>query len=128
MNDQLIIDLKRARQELRTQRPYHPTTPLSREQVIGCFAVARKQEEAVMALFSHLQRPMTASEVWSLCCDAGKKWPLTSVRRAITNLSNDDALVHLHDMSREGIYGKPETFYALPGHQAALPLPKVAGF
>lgn len=105
-----------------TTQAYWPTTPLSREQVIGCFAVARKQEDAVMALFRHRQRPMTASEVWRLCCDAGKQWPLTSVRRAISNLSSDGALTHLHDMSREGIYGKPETFYALQGHQAALPL------
>ena len=39
-------------------------------------------------------------------------WPLTSVRRAITNLSSDGELVKTNDKVT-GIYGKPEHLWRL---------------
>lgn len=106
------------------QSRYYQTTPLTDEQLIGAFILAECQDEMVMAIFRHRRRPMTPRQVWGICNDAGKDWELTSIRRSMTNLAKDGALVHWPDHARMGPKGRPETLWALPGHQAARPLPK----
>lgn len=43
------------------------------------------------------------------------KWPITSIRRAITNLTNDGELVK-HDRMRMGDYGKDNHTWSLGRH------------
>ena len=54
-----------------------------------------------------------------VCESAGRRWPLTSIRRAITNLTTDERLVRL-DFQRTGIYGRPEHLWAVATPQRPL--------
>jgi hypothetical protein len=74
---------------------------------------ARNQDAVVLDVFRQHDRPLTPSDVWRLTSDAGHRWPLTSIRRAITNLTDDGQLVKL-PKQRTGIYGKPEHHWSLP--------------
>lgn len=100
---------------MKRARPYYyDTTPMSRDEAIRSVRTARRQEEAVLAFFRAAPAGRFApSQVMAACERQGKRWPLTSIRRAITNLTSAGALVHLHDMTRPGLYGKPETLWRL---------------
>ncbi|MCE7031760.1 hypothetical protein LY625_03860 [Lysobacter sp. GX 14042] len=93
---------------------YWPTTPIRRDELATAVRTASRQDEAVMAVYRAAGRPLSASQVWRSCEAQGRRWPLTSIRRSITNLMNAGALVHLPTQTRTGIYGRPETLYALP--------------
>jgi len=43
----------------------------------------------------------------------GQEWPITSIRRAITNLTDDEKIVKTQKTTK-GIYGKKEHLWALP--------------
>ena len=68
-----------------------------------------KQENYILAFFKHEQEPMSPSMVHKAFNNV---WPLTSVRRAITNLSSDGELLKTNDKVT-GIYGKPEHLWRL---------------
>lgn len=93
---------------------YWPTTPMSRDELAAAIKSTDTQDDAVLAVYNAAGRPLSASQVWRACEAQGRRWPLTSIRRSITNLTNAGALVHLHSETRTGIYGRPETLYALP--------------
>lgn len=95
---------------------YYQKTPLSRDEAIAAVRDAKRQEDAVLAFFRAAPAGMfSPSQVFAACERQGKHWPLTSIRRAITNLTSAGALVHLRDMTRPGPYGKPETLWRLAG-------------
>ena len=100
----------------RPQRPYHATTPLTQQQLAGAMRTAEQQDEAVLAIFRATQQPMAPSQVWQVGIDHGRRWLLTSVRRSITNLADENCrvLVKLQGQSRPGPYGKPEGLWCLP--------------
>jgi hypothetical protein len=106
---QMALDFTRRRPQV----PYWPTTPLTREQMVGALRLAEQQDEAVLAIFRGNPRALSPSQVWAIGQENGRQWLLTSVRRSITNLTNADVLVHLH-ASRMGPYGRPEGLWALP--------------
>ena len=66
----------------------------------------RSQEEIVYDIFKRYKK-LTASEAHELF---PKNVPLTSVRRAISNLQYDNKLVRL-EQTRTGIYGAAEHYY-----------------
>ena len=66
---------------------------------------ARKQKDQIFALFRHTLRPMTPAEIWEHYGYKNNNVPLTSIRRAITNLENE-GLLKKTDIQKEGIYGK----------------------
>jgi Fe2+ or Zn2+ uptake regulation protein len=98
---------------------FHNTVGLRGQPLIDAVRAAEGQEAIVLAVFEHAGRALTPSEVWRLISDAGHLWPLTSVRRAISNLTREGLLVKL-DVQRTGIYGKPEHHWALPTGQGEL--------
>ena len=118
MNPLPPIDFATAKRERRPQRPYWPTTPLSQEQLAGAIRVAEQQDELVLAIFRAHQRAMTPSEVWRIGTEGGRQWPLTSVRRSMTNLANAEVLVRL-SMTQQSPYGRPEHCWALPIQEKA---------
>lgn len=108
-----------------SQRPcrvprYWPTTPLTREEAIGALHVAKLQDEAVLAIFRRLHgQALTPSQVHRIGVEhGGRQWLITSVRRSITNLTDDGVLQRL-DALRRGPHGKPEHVWTLT---AALPV------
>lgn len=94
---------------------YHATTP--GEDFAARDAKARKQDERVLDLFRDCADSMlTASMVFQhfdyLHKSSGHpRILLTSVRRAMSNLTRDGLLVHHKDIHRIGPHGASETFY-----------------
>jgi len=86
---------------------FHNTNRLTGAALADAEAVAATQEDIILALYRVLRRAMSPSQVWQRLTDAGHAWPLTSVRRAITNLADQGHLVQTPHM-RVGLYGKRE--------------------
>ena len=73
-------------------------------------AKAKNQEEKIMNCFYHYEKPLSPSMLISL---SGLNCPITSIRRAMTNLSKEGKL----EKTKEyviGHYGKKEHLWALP--------------
>jgi hypothetical protein len=70
-------------------------------------ALAKGQNEAVLVIFANAGRPMTPSEVRSHCLRAGRRWPIVSIRRAITTLTKEHKL-RKTDTLKPGPEGAPE--------------------
>lgn len=92
----------------RARIAYWPTTPLTREQMAGAVRIADRQDEAVLLIFRHYAgRELAPSQL------------LTSVRRAISTLTNYDALERGQRI-HAGPNGRPEHTWRLPrGGEAA---------
>lgn len=88
---------------------YYNTNQLSAFELLEAIGKAETQEEAVLKIFQKHKR-FTASDVWKWY--GRDKCPLTSIRRAITDLCNEGRLVKCTEM-KEGLYGKPEHYYRL---------------
>lgn len=58
---------------------------------------------------------MSPSQIFKFLSDKGYKYPLTSVRRAISDLTKDEILVKDTDEKKMvmGLYGKPEHTWKL---------------
>ena len=64
---------------------------------------AQKQEEKILAVFKCARAKLiTPPEVYTAL---GERYPITSIRRAITNLTNA-GLLEKTDKKKEGLYGK----------------------
>ncbi len=66
---------------------------------------AKKQKEQILAIYKHTLRPMTPAEIWESYGFKNNNTPLTSVRRAITNLEAD-GLLKKTNIQKPGLYGK----------------------
>ncbi|GAB3744916.1 hypothetical protein [Lysobacter olei] len=98
---------------------YFNTSRLTGAELAQAIADAAKQEDAVLAIYANARGPLSPADVWGQCNAAGKHWPLTSIRRAITVLTKDGRLTQL-ELQKQGIYGKPEHLWAVTGFQPAL--------
>jgi hypothetical protein len=92
---------------------YHQTTELEPDQLRMAIVQAKRQEDAILAIFQRLRRPLTPSDVLKLTQAAGKAWPITSVRRAITDLEREQHELVKFGTLRVGPLGKPENFWCL---------------
>ena len=85
------------------QTGYFNTTNLAGDELADRRIKSASQEAEVMALFT-AQARMSPSQAWDAI---ERKWPLTSVRRAMTCLTNDGKLRKTGD-TRKGVYGAAE--------------------
>ena len=76
---------------------------------------ARSQDEEVLALMKRLSGPASPSEVHAYF----PLYPITSIRRAMTNLTSDGKLEKL-DRKIKGPYGRPEYLWRVPKGQLRL--------
>ena len=70
----------------------------------------RKQEELIFDLFVKRNQPLSPSMVLS---ESGLNCPITSIRRAMTDLTNSGHIVKT-DRQVRGMYNKPEHLWELP--------------
>ena len=99
---------------------YHNTNNLTGNELKKANQKACSQEEAIMDIFiDNKGVQLTPSCVWEIYCSEFNSIPLTSIRRAITNLTNKHKLFKTHKME-EGIYGKPEHFWEIPKTQLSF--------
>ena len=68
---------------------------------------AQTQEDILMGIFKN-KRDLSASQAFKLFPNGNT--PITSIRRAITNLTNQGKLIKTQDL-RPGLYGKDEHVY-----------------
>jgi hypothetical protein len=102
------------------------TTSLTGDALRQAITSAHQQDTAVLAIFRAAGGPLSPSQVHGAGEAAGRLWPIWSVRRSITNLTDTGALVKL-ERQRRGPYGRPEHFWALAvaETQSAEPEPAV---
>lgn len=98
---------------MQLQISYHNTNKLTGTPLADAETHCRNQEEKILYLFRVYNQRMTPSEVF-------KKWqlvwpviPLTSVRRALTNLTRREELRMVEDKLVKGIYGALEHYWEL---------------
>lgn len=72
---------------------------------------ALTQESVIINIYNRFKR-LTASDVQNHCLAAGNHWPLTSIRRAITNLSKK-GYIKRTDRTKHGLFGANERYYEL---------------
>ena len=65
-----------------------------------------KQGERILIILKQSRKALTPFEVLETYCDYYPEIPITSIRRAMTDLTNDGKLVKLSEM-KQGNYGKP---------------------
>jgi len=88
---------------------YYNTTNLEGPALEAAKLEASTQVEKVRKYFDFVGES-TPSEVWTHCFQC--RVPITSVRRAISDLTNDGHLTKT-DIKRRGIYDKPEHVWRL---------------
>lgn len=89
---------------------FHNTTNETGQTLATYRQSAMKQEEAVLALFRARRIPMSPSAVWHHFDIFAV--PLTSIRRAMTDLTEAGLLERL-EVKVEGHYGRPEHLWKL---------------
>lgn len=89
---------------------FHNSTNETGQTLAAYRQSAMKQEEAVLALFRARRLPMSPSEVWRHY--GADLTPLTSIRRAMTDLTEAGLLERL-EVKVEGHYGRPEHLWKL---------------
>lgn len=104
---------------------FHNTIGLTGSDLKEAVSKAGKQESAILLIFLHTRCRYTASDITRLTERAGKRWPLWSNRRAITNLKTLGELVMLTE-KKIGPQGRPEHFYILNFNKYPSPAPKQA--
>jgi len=97
--------------------PFYNTTRLEGNKLEEKRRSALAQEFWVYAEFN-LKKKMTASMVHKRLMKVMDKsgfkgWPITSTRRAMTNLTKKNILVKKENEKAAGMYGDPEHFYEL---------------
>ena len=99
---------------------YYNTTKETGKELAQSKAKAYTQRIAIMDIFYEREVinslesviNMTPSDIWHIYSEEYKNVPLTSIRRAITSLTNDKQLVKT-DKMKQGIYGKLEHCWRL---------------
>jgi len=89
---------------------YHNTTKLTGEELREAVSRAEDQEDAILMIYQSTGKPYTPSAILGMTTRAGHKWPLTSIRRSLTNLTYKNELIKLENM-KEGLYGKKEHYW-----------------
>ena len=86
-------------------REYYNTINESKAASKESSGKARKQKDQIFAIYRHTLRPMTPAEIWEGYGFKSANVPLTSIRRAITNLESE-GLLEKTDIQKPGVYGK----------------------
>ena len=86
-------------------KEYYNTLNESKTVVKESKEKAKKQKDHIFAIFRHTLRPMTPAEIWEGYGYKNSNVPLTSIRRAITNLDSE-GLLEKTDIKKPGVYGK----------------------
>lgn len=93
---------------------YYNTTHLSEGELKVAKAKCDIQENYIKSVFvKRLYEYLGAWDVWNICKRNGYKWPLTSVRRAITDLTNQKILAMTDIKVPNGRYGRKCYKYTL---------------
>lgn len=88
-------------------KPFYNTIYLKQTELEKEIKNAKNQEEKIMVIFQQ-KKELTPSEVWEYLME----YPLTSIRRAMTNLT-DQGRLRKTNTQKVGYYGKPNYVWKL---------------
>lgn len=88
-------------------KPFYNTIYLKQTELEKEIKNAKNQEEKIMVIFKQ-KKELTPSEVWEHLME----YPLTSIRRAMTNLTEQGRLTKT-SIQKIGYYGKPNYVWKL---------------
>lgn len=97
---------------------YHQTTNLTLGELRQRIEDAEHQDEMILAAFD-CGMARSPSQIHNMLSALGKKMPITSVRRSISNLTRVGALVKTSEQ-RRGPYGHAETLWERPCSSGGL--------
>lgn len=87
------------------QLSFHNTIGLQDEEIEVADENAKSQEEEILSIFDRFKGVgLTPFMVQDILEQKAKRWPITSIRRAISNLSNRKLLVKSQEANAKGIY------------------------
>jgi hypothetical protein len=90
---------------------YHNSTNQNDDFVKLAIKSCKSQDDKAIAILN-LKGQSTPSEVWKVYNNVYQNIPLTSIRRALSNLCYDGKVCKLYK-TKIGLYGKPEHYYTL---------------
>ena len=90
--------------------PFYNTNQESPSEAFDSSAKVANQSLVIFRLLEMAKTPMSPSMVYKAL---GQEWPITSIRRAMTNLTDDGKIIKTQKTTK-GIYGKKEHLWALP--------------
>ena len=90
--------------------PFYNTNQESLQEFSDSSQKAANQAAVILKLLELSKAPMSPSMVYKALRE---EWPITSIRRAMTNLTDDGKIVKTQKTVK-GIYGKKEHLWALP--------------
>lgn len=96
---------------------YYNTNKLDAPEKKVATIKTERQEEIIRRLFLKYKN-LTPSDAYQKYPDR-EITPMTSVRRAITNLKNDGFLIKSDNM-KPGMFGKPEHYYTIKSGQLTM--------
>lgn len=88
---------------------YYNTNNHEGQMLLDFESQADSQEERILAIFK-AKPSLAPSQVWNAY--GNKRTPITSIRRAITNLSKEGRLIKTQE-KQIGMFGRPESVYKL---------------
>tara|TARA_R110002020_G_scaffold221997_2_gene430306 strand:- start:5309 stop:5584 length:276 start_codon:yes stop_codon:yes gene_type:complete len=88
---------------------YYNTTNLKGDELKTSHKKTISQEQKILEIFKNHQIPLSPTDIFS---NFFKKTPLTSIRRALSNLTRDGKLEKI-SKKKIGSYGKPEHCWRL---------------
>lgn len=94
-----------------THVSYHNTTPLYGDQLMAAVRAAASQDAAVLDVMRG-GGTWTPRQLWSFFQKCGRSWELTSIRRALSNLTKAGHL-RITGTTVMGPKGKPENQWAI---------------
>ena len=80
------------------------------DELSNSIAICKTQEAKILKCFHYYETSLSPSMVLNM---TKLRCPITSIRRAMTNLSNEGKLVKT-DKKVKGLYGKQEHLWSLP--------------
>ena len=89
---------------------YYNTNKTDNQQVKSFSSKAKSQEHIIYKLFVTANQPISPSNIFK---SLNFIWPITSIRRAITNLATENKIIKTSDTVK-GMYGKKEHLWSLP--------------
>ena len=92
-------------------KPFYNTIKFGKSKLEKEISNAKNQEEKILLIFNK-KKELTPSEVWEYLM----QYPLTSIRRAMTNLTDQGRLIKT-STQKIGYYGKPNYVWKLKTKQ-----------
>ena len=90
--------------------PFYNTNKEDAKESLDSLRKAKRQKVVIYDLFLLFNEPLSPSMVYKA---VNEKWPITSIRRAMTNLTDDGMIVKTQETVK-GVYGKNEHLWSLP--------------